>query len=173
MVAGSRCASSAAIVGPLRTATARPPAAGTACAMTSLGRSSVPSSIPFVTLTTGTPGVAGSGSLTISGSAFQTAGDLRLTAYGALNLGGSIATSNGDIRLQADSLTLGSLVTAGGGGNVQLFTNTGEDLYDSTRRTHAMRPDFFAYAELQGGSHDIIDEQPDNWVREVVRFLRA
>lgn len=54
-----------------------------------------------------------------------------------------------------------------------LFTNTGEDLYDSTRRTHAMRPDFFAYAELQGGSHDIIDEQPENWVREVVRFLRA
>ncbi|NDD75213.1 MAG: alpha/beta hydrolase [Gammaproteobacteria bacterium] len=54
-----------------------------------------------------------------------------------------------------------------------LFTNTGEDLYDSTRRTHAMRPDFFAYAELQGGSHDIIDEQPDNWVREVVRFLRG
>lgn len=53
-----------------------------------------------------------------------------------------------------------------------LFTNTGEDLYDSTRRTRALRPDFFAYAELAGGSHDIIDEQPQNWVREVVRFLR-
>jgi pimeloyl-ACP methyl ester carboxylesterase len=54
-----------------------------------------------------------------------------------------------------------------------LFTNTGEDLYDSTRRTRELRPDFFAYAELQGGSHDIIDEQPRNWVREVERFLRA
>ena len=54
-----------------------------------------------------------------------------------------------------------------------MFTNTGEDLYQSSRRAHALRPDFFAYAELEGGSHDIVDEQPANWVREVVRFLRA
>jgi len=54
-----------------------------------------------------------------------------------------------------------------------MFTNTGEDLYQSSRRAHALRPDFFAYAELEGGSHDIVDEQPANWIREVVRFLRA
>lgn len=54
-----------------------------------------------------------------------------------------------------------------------LLTNTGEDLYESTRRTHALRPTEFAYAELNGGSHDIIDEQPEAWVRELVRFLRA
>lgn len=54
-----------------------------------------------------------------------------------------------------------------------LLTNTGEDLYESTRRAHALRADFFAYAELIGGSHDIIDEQPANWVREVLRFLGA
>lgn len=54
-----------------------------------------------------------------------------------------------------------------------LFSNTGEDLYASTKRAQALRPDFFAYAELQGGSHDIVDEQPQNWVREVVNFLRA
>ena len=54
-----------------------------------------------------------------------------------------------------------------------LLTNTGEDLYGSTRRAHALRPDFFVYAELDGGSHDIIDEQSANWVREVVRFLRS
>jgi pimeloyl-ACP methyl ester carboxylesterase len=54
-----------------------------------------------------------------------------------------------------------------------MFTNTGEDLYQSSRRAHALRPDFFAYAELEGGSHDIVDEQPANWVREVVRFLRS
>jgi pimeloyl-ACP methyl ester carboxylesterase len=52
-----------------------------------------------------------------------------------------------------------------------MFTNTGEDLYESTRRAHALRPDFFAYAELSGGSHDIVDEQPEPWVRVVTEFL--
>lgn len=52
-----------------------------------------------------------------------------------------------------------------------LLTNTGEDLYDSTRRTLALRPGFFAYRELQGGTHDIIDEQPGPWVDAVAGFL--
>lgn len=52
------------------------------------------------------------------------------------------------------------------------FTNTGEDLYASTKRAQALRPEFFAYAELQGGSHDIVDEQTASWVREIVQFLR-
>ena len=54
-----------------------------------------------------------------------------------------------------------------------LLTNTGEDLYESTRRAHALRPQDFAYAELAGGTHDIIDEQPDAWVRAVAGFLRG
>lgn len=54
-----------------------------------------------------------------------------------------------------------------------LFTNTGEDLYEATRRTRELRPEFFAYAELQGGSHDIVDEQPEAWVRSVTGFLEA
>jgi hypothetical protein len=54
-----------------------------------------------------------------------------------------------------------------------MFTNTGEDLYQSTRRAHALRADFFAYAELQGGSHDIVDEQPDNWANAVTTYLRG
>lgn len=54
-----------------------------------------------------------------------------------------------------------------------MFTNTGEDLYESTRRAHALRADFFAYAELAGGSHDIVDEQPQAWVHEIVRYLRS
>jgi pimeloyl-ACP methyl ester carboxylesterase len=53
-----------------------------------------------------------------------------------------------------------------------LLTNTGEDLYASTRRAHALRPDF-AYAELQGGTHDIIDEQPGPWSRAVLDFLQS
>ena len=54
-----------------------------------------------------------------------------------------------------------------------LLTNTGEDLYAATKRAHALRSDFFRYAELTGGSHDIIDEQPAAWTRTVVDFLRA
>lgn len=54
-----------------------------------------------------------------------------------------------------------------------MLTNTGEDLYESTRRAYALRPKFFEYAELEGGSHDIVDEQPDAWVTAVVRYLRS
>jgi pimeloyl-ACP methyl ester carboxylesterase len=54
-----------------------------------------------------------------------------------------------------------------------LLTNTGEDLYESTKRARDLRPEFFHYAELAGGTHDIIDEQPEAWSRQVVEFLRA
>ncbi len=53
-----------------------------------------------------------------------------------------------------------------------LFTNTGEDLYDATQRSHRIRPDF-AFAALEGGSHDIVDEQPGPWTAAVARFLRG
>lgn len=52
-----------------------------------------------------------------------------------------------------------------------MFTNTGEDLYESTRRAWQLRPDFFEYAELSGGTHDIVDEQPRQWVEAVAAFL--
>lgn len=52
-----------------------------------------------------------------------------------------------------------------------LFTNTGEDLYAATNRCRALRPDF-AYAELEGGTHDIMDEQPAAWTRTIANFLR-
>jgi len=51
-----------------------------------------------------------------------------------------------------------------------LLTNTGEDLYEATRRSHAVRPDF-AWCELQGGTHDIVDEQPEAWAASVAAFL--
>lgn len=54
-----------------------------------------------------------------------------------------------------------------------LLTNTGEDLYDATRRSRELRPQFFAYRELQGGTHDIVDEQPGPWVEAVTAFLAA
>lgn len=52
-----------------------------------------------------------------------------------------------------------------------ILTNTGEDLYAASRRAHALRPDF-AFAALDGGTHDIVDEQPEAWAREVTAFLK-
>jgi pimeloyl-ACP methyl ester carboxylesterase len=54
-----------------------------------------------------------------------------------------------------------------------MFTNTGEDLYESTKRAHALRPNFFEYAELEGGTHDIVDEQPEIWTAAILRYLRG
>jgi pimeloyl-ACP methyl ester carboxylesterase len=52
------------------------------------------------------------------------------------------------------------------------FTNTGEDLYEATKRAHALRPDC-QYAELIGGTHDIVDEQPAAWAETILRFLKV
>lgn len=51
-----------------------------------------------------------------------------------------------------------------------IFSNTGEDLYAASQRAHSMRPDF-AFVALDGGTHDIIDEQPDAWTEAVAKFL--
>ncbi len=53
-----------------------------------------------------------------------------------------------------------------------ILTNTGDDLYHMAQRAHALRPDF-AYRELIGGTHDIVDEQPQAWADAVVDFIRA
>ncbi|MEM6681294.1 MAG: alpha/beta hydrolase [Pseudomonadota bacterium] len=52
-----------------------------------------------------------------------------------------------------------------------LLTNTGEDLYEGTKRAHALRPDF-AFHALEGGTHDIVDEQPDAWAGAVHLLLQ-
>jgi len=51
-----------------------------------------------------------------------------------------------------------------------IFTNTGEDLYAASQRAHALRSDF-TFAELKGGTHDIVDEQPEAWTNVVEGFL--
>ncbi|MDJ0929077.1 MAG: alpha/beta hydrolase [Gammaproteobacteria bacterium] len=55
-------------------------------------------------------------------------------------------------------------------GPVLIFTNTGDDLYETTQKARALRPDF-AYAEVEGGTHDIVDEQPDAWAHIVADFI--
>jgi pimeloyl-ACP methyl ester carboxylesterase len=53
-----------------------------------------------------------------------------------------------------------------------ILTNTGEDLYEASKRAGELRPDF-AFAALDGGTHDIVDEQPEVWTQAVIDWLRA
>ena len=53
-----------------------------------------------------------------------------------------------------------------------ILANTGDAIYAQSRRAAEMRPDF-AYAELEGGSIDIIDEQPDAWAKAVGAFING
>jgi pimeloyl-ACP methyl ester carboxylesterase len=51
-----------------------------------------------------------------------------------------------------------------------ILTNTGDDLYVQSCRAHGLRPDF-AFTALDGGTHDIVDEQPAAWAAAVAAFL--
>jgi len=51
-----------------------------------------------------------------------------------------------------------------------VLTNTGDDIHEQCQRVNTLRPDF-EYAELQGGTHDIVDEQPEAWTRIVAGFV--
>ena len=53
-----------------------------------------------------------------------------------------------------------------------ILTNTGDDLYHMAVRAQALRPDM-AYRELEGGTHDIVDEQPQAWTDAVAAFIHA
>ena len=67
-----------------------------------------------------------------------------------------------DLRADLLAITVPTLV----------LTNTGEDLFEASKRAVKLRPDF-AFAALDGGTHDIVDEQPEAWVRAVTEWLRA
>jgi len=53
-----------------------------------------------------------------------------------------------------------------------ILANTGDAIYAQSQRAKEMRPDF-AYAELKGGTIDIIDEQPAAWAEKVAGFLNG
>jgi pimeloyl-ACP methyl ester carboxylesterase len=53
-----------------------------------------------------------------------------------------------------------------------ILTNTGDDLYQASCRARDLRPDF-AFVALEGGTHDIVDEQPAAWARAVAGFVVA
>jgi len=51
-----------------------------------------------------------------------------------------------------------------------ILTNTGDLTFLIAQRAKERRPDF-AYVELAGGTHDIIDEQPEAMSRSIVAFV--
>jgi pimeloyl-ACP methyl ester carboxylesterase len=51
-----------------------------------------------------------------------------------------------------------------------ILTNTGDMIHPHALRARALRPDF-AYAALEGGGIDIVDEQPEAWADAVAVFL--
>lgn len=53
-----------------------------------------------------------------------------------------------------------------------ILTNTGDDIYHLSCRARDMRPDM-AFVELEGGTHDIVDEQPQAWSDAVTAFIKS
>jgi pimeloyl-ACP methyl ester carboxylesterase len=53
-----------------------------------------------------------------------------------------------------------------------ILTNSGEDLFEASKRAAALRPDF-AYVALDGGTHDIVDERPEAWVAAIAGWLAS
>ena len=51
-----------------------------------------------------------------------------------------------------------------------VLTNSGEDLFEASARAAATRPDWTLKA-LDGGTHDIVDEQPAAWAAAVAGFM--
>lgn len=53
-----------------------------------------------------------------------------------------------------------------------IFSNTGDEIYPHAEAARAIRPDF-AFAALEGGGVDIVDQQPEAWADIVAGFLNA
>ena len=51
-----------------------------------------------------------------------------------------------------------------------VLTNTGDQIYDLAKRTMNLRPDF-EYAEIEGGSIDVVDERSQDWADAVAAFV--
>jgi hypothetical protein len=51
------------------------------------------------------------------------------------------------------------------------LTNTGDGIYFLAQRAKELRPDF-DYVELEGGTHDYVDENPIAWADAVANYLK-
>ncbi|MBT5240199.1 MAG: alpha/beta hydrolase [Rhodospirillaceae bacterium] len=52
-----------------------------------------------------------------------------------------------------------------------VLTNTGDAIYKNALDAMALRPDF-SFAEIKGGTIDIVDEEPEAWADAVAAFIR-
>lgn len=55
---------------------------------------------------------------------------------------------------------------------ILILTNTGDDIYHLAQRAKQVRPEA-AWVALEGGTHDIVDEQSEAWTQAVIDFIRA
>ncbi len=53
-----------------------------------------------------------------------------------------------------------------------ILTNTTDDIYHLAQRARQLRPDM-DYVELTGGTHDIVDEQPEAWADAVAKYIKS
>lgn len=53
-----------------------------------------------------------------------------------------------------------------------ILTNTGDQIYEHAKLSHAMRPDF-AFVALDGGGIDVVDQLPEAWTAAVADFVLA
>jgi pimeloyl-ACP methyl ester carboxylesterase len=53
-----------------------------------------------------------------------------------------------------------------------IMTNTGDEIYEAAQVARKIRPDF-AYAEFDGGTVDIVDQQPQAWAAAIAQFIRS
>jgi pimeloyl-ACP methyl ester carboxylesterase len=53
-----------------------------------------------------------------------------------------------------------------------ILSNTGDEIYPHAEAARAIRPDF-AFAALEGGGVDIVDQQPEDWADIVAGFLNS
>jgi len=54
---------------------------------------------------------------------------------------------------------------------VLVFSNTGDSIHHLAERAKEQNPGF-EYAQIEGGTFDILDEQPENWTKAVVDWLK-
>jgi len=53
-----------------------------------------------------------------------------------------------------------------------VLSNSGDDLFEASKRAAALRPEW-DFAALEGGTHDIVDEQPEAWAAAVAGWIKG
>ena len=53
-----------------------------------------------------------------------------------------------------------------------ILINSGDGIAHLAQRAHEMCP-HFDYVEMEGGTHDIVDEQPEAWAKAVAAYLKG